>query len=909
MMYWFLMNRETSPRPRGRTLALRRLIKGAALTATMLLAACGGSTGNSDCSFSISGTVSGLPTGLKLTLLYNGANADAIAANGTFTFTQQVTFGSTYSITVGAQPAGYTCSVTGGSGTVTTTTTTGLTVSCTRTGITLGGTIAGLGDASGLVLTDGVDTLTVAAGQTSFTFPTLLTEGSAYSISVATQPTGMTCTVAGGSGTAGSANIANAVVTCSNQAYTLGGTVSGLTAAGLVLANGSDTVTLAAGATAFTMPTAVAYTSSYAVTVKTQPTGLACSVTHGTGTMPASNVTGVAVTCTAQPFSLGGSITGLGNNTGLVLANGSDTLAVSSGATSFTMPTAVSFGSTYAVTVKTVPAGLTCTVTHGTGTMPASNVTNVVIACADQAYTVGGTITGLSVSGLVLANGSDTLSVAANATSFTMPTAVAYTSTYSVTVQTQPANATCTVSSGSGTMGTSAVTTVAVNCAQSAYTVGGAISGLTANGLVLVNGSDTLDVLANAATFTMPTAVAQGASYDVTVQTNPAALNCAVSNGSGIMANTDVANVSVSCAAGTESFLSSFGAQPDGQYPFWGGLVQGTDGNFYGMTSGGGTNNSGTVFKITPAGVETVLWSFGSGTDGSYPYNESLTLGADGNFYGTTYAGGANNEGTVFKITPSGTETVLWSFGSGADGIYPTSKLTLGSDGNFYGMTYERGAHNAGIIFMITPSGTETVLYSFGATANDAGYPYGNSLIQASDGSFYGMTAYGGASGSGTVFKYTPGVGETVLWTFGSGSDGKNPFGALLQASDGNFYATTSSGGASNQGTVLKITPAGTETVLYSFLGGSGDGSGPQGTLIQANDGVLYGTTVQGGSNSSGTLFSITMGGAESLLWSFGGGQDGRHPYGDLVQGSNGNFYGMTSSGGPSNYGVVFEFN
>jgi len=223
----------------------------------------------------------------------------------------------------------------------------------------LGGTVSGL-TASGLKLANGSDTLSVASGATTFTTPTQLASGTAYSVTVQTQPAGEMCTVSNGSGTIGTANVANVVVACSKTSNSLGGKVSGLTTSGLVLANGSDTVTVDANAAAFTLPTPVAAGSSYAVTVKTQPTGLACAVTNGTGTMPTSPVTSVTVTCTDQPFDLGGSISGL-TTSGLMLANGSDMLTVNSGATSFTMPTKVAYGSQYAVTVHAQPAGLTCT--------------------------------------------------------------------------------------------------------------------------------------------------------------------------------------------------------------------------------------------------------------------------------------------------------------------------------------------------------------------------------------------------------------------------------------------------------------------------------------------------------------------------------------------------------------------
>ena len=262
----------------------------------------------------------------------------------------------------------------------------------------LSATISGL-NSSGLVLMVNATAVSAAAGVTTQDLADSLPAGASYLVTVQTQPMDETCTVAGGTGMVQSANVANVVVTCSDQAYSVGGSISGLNVSGLKLANGSDTLIVSAGATSFTMPTPVAFTSSYGVTVQAQPVGMACAVGNGMGTMPANAVTDVAITCTDQPFSLGGTITGLGGNAGLTLTNGRDTLAVAAGSTGFMMPTPVAFGSAYSVAVRSAPAGLTCTASKASGTMPAGNVASVVIACSDQSYTVGGTISGLTSAG------------------------------------------------------------------------------------------------------------------------------------------------------------------------------------------------------------------------------------------------------------------------------------------------------------------------------------------------------------------------------------------------------------------------------------------------------------------------------------------------------------------------------
>jgi uncharacterized repeat protein (TIGR03803 family) len=299
--------------------------------------------------------------------------------------------------------------------------------------------------------------------------------------------------------------------------------------------------------------------------------------------------------------------------------------------------------------------------------------------------------------------------------------------------------------------------------------------------------------------------------------------------------------------------LYSFAGSDDGGYPV-AGLVQGSDGNFYGPTSAGGGHNLGTVFKITPSGTLTTLYSF-AGSDGEFPF-AGLVQGSDGNFYGTTEQGGANDQGTVFKITPSGTLTTLYSF-AGSGGAFPYGGLVQGSDGNFYGTTSGGGANNEGTVFKITPSGTLTTLYSF-AGSDDGGYPVAG-LVQGSDGNFYGTTVVGGANSDGTVFKITPSGALTTLYTF-AGSDGAYPYGGLVQGSDGNFYGMNQYGGAgqscfSGCGTVFKITPSGTLTTLYSFRGS--DGANPLAGLVQGSDGNFYGTTYGGGAHDAGTVFRL----------------------------------------------------
>jgi uncharacterized repeat protein (TIGR03803 family) len=313
------------------------------------------------------------------------------------------------------------------------------------------------------------------------------------------------------------------------------------------------------------------------------------------------------------------------------------------------------------------------------------------------------------------------------------------------------------------------------------------------------------------------------------------------------------------------------------------------------------------------------------GANGIYPAS-SVSQGLDGNFYGTTPYGGATNGGIVFKVTPNGALTTLYSFclqTNCPDGNLPYAGLVLGTDGTFYGTTRNGGASGVncplgecGTVFKITPAGVLTTLHSF--TGNDDGSSPYATLIQGTDGNLYGTAQLGGAYGYGTLFRITPNGLVTTLHQF-EGSDGDDPTGALLQATDGNFYGTTGLGGSENDGVVFRITPNGTFTRLYSFcsLSGCTDGSEPVGGLIQGSDGDLYGTTFEGGAvlcheESCGTVFSITLQGTLTTLHSFDR-DDGAYPYDPLIQATDGNFCGTTSEGGNSNHcfdfgcGTVFE--
>ncbi|MGH6848236.1 MAG: choice-of-anchor tandem repeat GloVer-containing protein [Methylocella sp.] len=368
-------------------------------------------------------------------------------------------------------------------------------------------------------------------------------------------------------------------------------------------------------------------------------------------------------------------------------------------------------------------------------------------------------------------------------------------------------------------------------------------------------------------------------------------------------------------AAPAETVLHSFtGGISDGGTPR-AGLIADSKGNLYGTTVFGGGSGNGAVFKLSPSGTETVLHSFTGGSDGLFPIG-GLIADGNGNLFGTTIEGGASGAGVVFKLSPGGTETVLHAFAGGSDGANPVAGLIADSSGNLYGTALNGGASGCnggsrcGVVFKLSPSGTETVLYSFTGGSDGANPRAG--LIADSSGNFYGTTEGSGAFKFGTVFKLSPSGTETVLYSFKGGSDGRFPEAGLIADSSGNLYGTTVEGGGSEGcvfgcGVVFKLSPGGTYTVLYAFTGGS-DGQFPSAGLIADSNGNLYGTAERGGASGCdafgcGVVFKLSPGGTETVLHSFTGdftGSGGAIPRAGLIADSSGNLYGTTELGGAS---------
>jgi uncharacterized repeat protein (TIGR03803 family) len=363
--------------------------------------------------------------------------------------------------------------------------------------------------------------------------------------------------------------------------------------------------------------------------------------------------------------------------------------------------------------------------------------------------------------------------------------------------------------------------------------------------------------------------------------------------------------------AQTETVLYNFTGEPDGSYPF-AGLVRDGKGNLYGTTTSGGAFNQGAVFVVSKRGAEKVLYSFQGGSDGSYP-NGALLRDKAGNLYGTTSFGGGttactNGCGTIFQVTPSGDENILYRFTGGSDGSKPQSALIRDAKGNLYGTASGGGDFFWGTVFKLLPAAILTTLYAF--TGNlDGGFPYG-SLVRDSKGNLYGTTQDMGALYAGTVFEISKSGAETVLYSFAGGSDGEFPQAGLVRDPEGNLYGTTLTGGGSTGcsgscGTVFKVTPAGDETVLYRFTGGT-DGGNPLCVLARDKDGNLYGTTPIAGS-SQGTVFEITAGGKQKVLYSFSGAADGANPIGGVIRDGKGNLYGNAYQSGKNGFGAVFK--
>jgi uncharacterized repeat protein (TIGR03803 family) len=337
-------------------------------------------------------------------------------------------------------------------------------------------------------------------------------------------------------------------------------------------------------------------------------------------------------------------------------------------------------------------------------------------------------------------------------------------------------------------------------------------------------------------------------------------------------------------------------------------LIQGRDGGLYGTTSGfGQTLTDGTAFRVSLGGALNVLHTF-NGEDGQF-IEGGLTLAIDGNYYGTASQGGASGAGTLFKVMSTGTFALLYQFTGGSDGGYPNAPPIQAADGNLYGTTA------TGTVYRYTPSsGTLNTILSLNADGSQ-GQDVEAALLQAADGTLYGTAAAGGANGCGVIFRLTTSGTLLNVYSFACGAGGTTPFSALIQASDGNLYGTTVEGGniTSNRdcafgcGTVYKLS-GGAISILYAFSGEPADGALPSASLVEGTDGQLYSSTHDGGAFNVGALYRISTGGQYQLLYSFAA-NIGANADGTLVQDTSGVFYGTTTLGGKYGAGSVYNLN
>lgn len=375
-----------------------------------------------------------------------------------------------------------------------------------------------------------------------------------------------------------------------------------------------------------------------------------------------------------------------------------------------------------------------------------------------------------------------------------------------------------------------------------------------------------------------------------------------------ILAAAFVLSTVAMAGAQTVTTLYNFvGGKNSGENPWYVTLVQGTNGELYGTTYGGGAKGLGTFFEVTTSGTFTLLHSFAGGaTDGANPTG-GLTLGTDGNFYGTTQQGGTDTQGTVFKMTTAGVITLLHSFDNVTDGAFPWGPPIEGTDGNFYG-TASGGKGQDGLVYKVTSTGTYTTIYTFTAT-------YGTSPIasptQGTDGNLYIPVSLGGTDECGTIVKISTAGVLQGSYDFPCSPGGQFPIGPLVQAANGNFYSTTQDGGTNGRGTIYQITTGLAVTVLHSFDATFGDGQYPGAGLLLATDGNYYGSAAEGGTYDDGMLFNTSTSGTYKGLYSFNNSVNlmQMSPLSPPVQDTNGTLYGVTEFGGTDDEGIVYSLN
>jgi len=334
---------------------------------------------------------------------------------------------------------------------------------------------------------------------------------------------------------------------------------------------------------------------------------------------------------------------------------------------------------------------------------------------------------------------------------------------------------------------------------------------------------------------------------------------------------------------------TSDGAHPDAS------VIRDSSGNLYGTTYGGGSSDEGVVFSLNTSGQETVLHNFAGGSDGYYPFTP-LLRDRHGNLYGVTSLGGSNSDGTVFKIDTSGKETILHTFAGGTDGCHPSQGLIMDNAGTLYGTFGLCGSNYSGGVFKLTPDGTLTVLHNFAGAPSDGSIPHGGHLVMDKKGNLYGVTLGGGRKDQGALYKLSKNGALTVLHSFAGGKkDGCQPQGTVAIEKDSDFYGIANACGASNYGVVWKVSKKHV-SILHNFSGQT-DGSYPDSGVVLDAKGTIFGVTQYGGSGASGVLYKLSPSGKFTLLHSFNG-SDGGLPNGELLRDAKGDLYGTTNIGG-----------
>ena len=525
------------------------------ITILLLISGCVSNT------YKVGGTVSGL-LGSGLVLQNKGKDKLAISANGSFQFSKAYPDNESYDVTILVQPSdpNQICTVTNGQGLLEGTDTKSVIIDCgpnqdDPSTYPLSGTVSGL-EGTGLVLqNNNGDDLEIDANG-DFTFPTALADGSNYKVSVLTQPSApnQICTVANAAGTINHNSVSNVEITCATNTYTINGNVSGLEGEGLILQNNNgDDLEIDANGD-FTFPTALADGSNYSVTILAQPSdpNQLCTVAHATDAVNGDDVNNVQITCATNTYTLSGTVSGL-TGSGLVLQNNQgDDLAIPANG-DFTFATALADGSDYSVSVLAQPQNpsQTCLVSDGHGTLEGRDIIGMTVTCQTDTFTIGGTVSNLKGSGLVLQNNSGDDLPISRAGDFRFQTPLEDHSTYSVSILSQPSspNQICTASDNSGNVDGDDVSSVAINCVTETYTVGITVNGLSGSGLVLQNnGGDDLPVSTDGS-FTFTTPINDGSTYNVSVLTQPSTPNqaCTITNASGVMDGAKVTNITLDC--------------------------------------------------------------------------------------------------------------------------------------------------------------------------------------------------------------------------------------------------------------------------------------------------------------------------------------------------------------------------